>query len=117
MIEHTTEMKTEKTKLQLTGELMASDGEELRALLINLFRATDVVEINFSSATDIDTACLQLLCAAHRYAAQCGKHIRLNNDWPVHFQEAVTDLGFLRRSGCSFDDAGECLWVKGQHNG
>jgi ABC-type transporter Mla MlaB component len=117
MIEHITETETGKATLRLTGELMAGDAKELHAFLVNVFEMAHIVEIDVSSTTDIDGACLQLFCASHRLATQCHKHIHLNREWSASFRETVTDLGLLRQSGCSFDATGECLWVKGQHNG
>jgi anti-anti-sigma regulatory factor len=69
----------------------------------------DKILINLSGATEIDPACMQLLCSAHRTAISLNKELALIGGG--HLAEAMREAGFLRHIGCALDCNHSCLWV------
>jgi anti-anti-sigma regulatory factor len=112
MMEYNKQTKDGRVILQLSGELAISQGDGLRSVLIELLSQTDSVEIDVSSATEVDVACLQLFCASHKTAAKLGKRVCFVNRWSDPFAETVRESGFVRGVGCSVNTENECLWMK-----
>ncbi len=82
------------------------------ALKEELFIALDGLDkilINLSGATEIDPACMQLLCSAHRSAVTLNKELTLIG--AGHLAETIRESGFLRHVGCALDCNHSCLWV------
>lgn len=115
MMEYTKQARDNEVVLQLSGELTIGQADELRSVLVDLFTEADTVEIDVSSTTEADVACLQLFCASHKTAVQLGKQVRFVNRWSDPFTETVQESGFIRDEGCSLDAGKECLWAKEQN--
>jgi anti-anti-sigma regulatory factor len=82
------------------------------ALKEELFRALDQLDsilIDVSGATEIDPACMQLLCSAHRTATQLKKDLALLGHGK--FSATIREAGFARHIGCALDCNRSCLWV------
>jgi hypothetical protein len=55
---------------------------------------------------------MQLLCAAHRAAANRSKSVVLIGTEQEHIKTLLEDAGFLRHEACSMSDGKQnCLWL------
>ncbi|MFA5514817.1 MAG: STAS domain-containing protein [Desulfuromonadales bacterium] len=77
-----------------------------------LFQGLDGVDrlvLNLSAVTEIDPACLQLLCSGHRTATKLNKELALVG--ASHLADTFRAAGFVRHVGCALDCNRNCLWV------
>ena len=92
----------------------AADLEALPALkeelAVSLARSSEVVVA--VDCREVNLPLVQLICAAHRSAAGCGRQLRM--EW-LH-PEAACNLrqrtGFTRHTACPRSVAGDCLWLE-----
>jgi anti-anti-sigma factor len=111
-----TERKTPLAVLHLRGDLAASYAEELRSALLESLREAAETEIDLSSVTEVDQACLQLLCAAIKAAVGMNKRIRLVGPSGA-LERAVRGLGESRSGKCGRDKGDRCIWSGEQAHG
>ena len=73
-------VRYEHGRVLVDGEMTVYTCSDLKArLLEQLAEATDVTEVDLSGVIEIDTAGLQLLLVAHRYANDAGRKLRVSN--------------------------------------
>lgn len=111
MIDFVREEKEGSVVLNLSGDLLIQHSTELSSALLDALGDADVVEIDVSSAAQVDISCLQLLCASHKMAMKRNKAVRIGK-WSDAFMQAAKEACFLRHIGCVLDTKKECLWVK-----
>ncbi len=92
--------------LHMEGDLTVHRADEIKAALTSALNSVDHVVLEIKNSSDIDMACLQLLCSVHRTAISMGKKIELSEHCPQPLRDVSALAGFLRRIGC-IDD---CLW-------
>ncbi len=112
-----TEDKGDIRILRLSGELTIQDADRLRSTLIEELARVDRIGIDLSSVTDVDIACLQLFCAAHKTSMDSDKLIKFEGVLPNLFKQAVKNAGYLRYTRCARDVNGECLWMGERYDG
>lgn len=105
---------TKEGVLQLIGELTLLQAEELKMHLTQALEASEHLCIDTEMLTDIDLACLQLICSTHRSAAKQGKLLALTPQGSEVFMAKVKEAGLLRGGSCGAVDASDCLWKGGE---
>ena len=102
-----------KAFLKPGGDLTVAQAADFKNALVNSLARAEEIEINLEEATNIDLACLQLMCAAHRSAAQEGKSLFIKNPAVPVFIEAKELAGFNYSKPCRHVSTGDCLWIDG----
>ena len=102
--------------LALYGELTVPNAELFKNALIDAMQNADDLALNFTGITDADLSCLQIVCSAHKNAMNSCSSIKIDDNPPDIFKEALRDSGFLRLKGCMSDMQEKCL-LTGERNG
>jgi len=113
MAEYGIEDNGKRRVLSLSGELTIQNAEYVRSTLLEAMQSVEHLTVRIDGVTDVDLACLQILCAAHRSAAQRNVHLKLEKKGAEVFNQTAIYAGFLRHAGCAFDVGRECLWIEG----
>lgn len=108
----TTPPVAESQTIQLEGSWTIERAGELKNLLLKALGESDV-QISVHNLTEIDLACLQVLCSAHRTFTQQQRHLRLDFRCPPAFREVLRAAGYARQRGCRSDMLDSCLWKGG----
>ncbi|MBU0988087.1 MAG: STAS domain-containing protein [Proteobacteria bacterium] len=101
-------------ELILDGYLSIERAIELKNKLIHALSKTDHLAIKLEKVVEVDLACLQLFCSAHRTALKLNKQLTVNSEDSKLFQQMVRDSGYFRRNGCFSDPYSACLWCGGE---
>jgi anti-anti-sigma regulatory factor len=99
--------------LRLEGELTIQHAGQLKEKLLQAFAETEALSLDLEGATEVDIACLQLLCSAHKTFLAANKELKTIGTIATPFQRAVDDSGYRRKTGCHSDPERDCLWVMG----
>lgn len=91
--------------LRLQGELTVWRAADLREALAAVLAGGGEARIDLGEVTGADAAGLQLLCAAHRSAAEKGVRLSVNLGGAV--ARAAERAGLRPRVGCR----AQCLWT------
>jgi anti-anti-sigma regulatory factor len=95
----------------MEGELTVGGIRKIHEELLHSLEKVRHLDIDIAGAVDMDLSFLQLLCSAHRTAAQTGKTVALTGDIPNIFRQAVEDNGYGGTGGCSGEAGRTCLWI------
>lgn len=96
--------------LLVEGDMTINNVALLKDRLIEAFDSAERVTVDVSSATAIDVAGLQLLCACHRFSTGRGKKMCLRLGDNDHFGHLLDEVGFNHDFICNHGRANECLW-------
>lgn len=96
--------------LSVEGDMTIHNVAVLKDRLTEAFENAERVTVDVSSATAIDVAGLQLLCACHRYSNGRGKKMCLRLGDNDHFEQFLDEVGFIHDFICNHGNANECLW-------
>jgi len=91
--------KVTPCRITLTGEMTIYAAADLKQQLVAPIDSTNGLEIDLSQVSEIDTAGMQLLILAKRYAEQTGKSLHL-----VGHSRPVLELIELYSLGALFGD-------------
>jgi anti-anti-sigma regulatory factor len=97
--------------MKFDGGLTVVHAAEIRKALLKALKAADGVVIDAGNVTNVDISGLQLLCSAHRMAAESGKRISYTGKLPGAFQKAAEEAGYERPAGCRFACEKNCFWM------
>ncbi len=111
-MEQSKERPAANGRWQWQGEMTIQRVVELRQELMQALERTDRLLIDLSEVTEIDPACLQLLCSGHRTATALNKELTLLGSGRLG--ETLRHTGFVRHVGCAQDCNHSCLWVEEQ---
>jgi anti-anti-sigma factor len=100
------------SRLRVGGELTIQHAAELRTCLLDALSNAQSVRIDLEAVEDIDLACLQILCSAHKSALLAGKALCLGDGAPECFRDSLDVAGFSRLRGCNTDAGNSCLWIQ-----
>lgn len=100
-----------KRMTKFDGDLTVNHAAEIRKALLEALKAADLVAIDAGNVKNVDISGLQLLCSAHRTAAECGKRITYAGKLPGAFLKAAEEAGYERLAGCRFDCKQNCFWM------
>lgn len=101
----------DRGKLTMDGELTVGDVRKIHEELLHSLEKVQHLDIEISGAVEMDLSFLQLLCSAHRTAAQTGKTVVLTGDIPDVFRQAVEDNGYSGSGSCGGETGKTCLWI------
>jgi len=112
------ERKREKTKksqtLVISGEATVASVARLKAELAKALRTAQSVHVELERISGVDVSLLQLLCSAHRTAAQAGKKLTIMGIEREPVTGLLRQAGFLRHIGCHETTLRSCLWFEPQ---
>lgn len=97
--------------LAILGDLTIGQVAALKQSLVEAFANAGQVTVDVSSATAVDVAGVQLLCACHRFASGRGQQMCLRLGDNQSFLQFLDDVGFARDFICGHGNADQCLWA------
>ena len=97
--------------LLVDGDMTINYIGDLKDRLVEAFDNAEQVTIDVSSATAVDVAGVQLLCACHRFSNGRGKKMCLRLGGNAQFSHFLNEVGFAKDFICNHGDANECLWT------
>lgn len=93
--------------VKLPEEMSINTAPGTRTSLLAALQAEEALVLDGAAVTTVDLAGLQLLCAAHRSAAQAGKSVTFaEGARSAELDRAAAVGGFHGKPGCSPG----CLW-------
>ncbi|MBF0342700.1 MAG: STAS domain-containing protein [Nitrospirae bacterium] len=98
--------------LSLMGELVIANADEIKNGLLLALGDTKQLKLNISDVTEVDLSCIQILCAAHRFATKLKGHLSFAVEPPEVFKDVVRATGVARHKGCVHDVNNSCLWLR-----
>jgi anti-anti-sigma regulatory factor len=99
------------------GKITVQQAGDFKDTLTKALSEVDRLEINFDTVTEVDLACLQLLCSAHKTCVKANKTMSITGRQPEVLKKAIKDAGYERHKGCKeAGDNNQCLWVSGGDN-
>lgn len=95
--------------VRLSGELAIDSASELKESLLKAFENCSELKLDVSMVESADLACVQVLCAAHRFSVERAKKLALSAPLSPGLLAVMKELA-LYPSACNapFDKA--CLW-------
>jgi anti-anti-sigma factor len=99
--------------VQLKGELNIQYAGELKELLLKACSEGKELSLDLGGVTEVDIACLQVLCSAHKTFLASNRELNLIGREAASFVRALDDSGYRRKTGCHSDPNRNCLWVVG----
>ncbi len=100
--------------LTASGTLTIPYANELKTALVNSLAGVNHLELDFEKVTEVDLACLQLLCSAHLACEKMHKKLTMSG-CSEPFRQAVNDAGYTRIKRCTVECKENCL-VKGDYS-
>jgi anti-anti-sigma regulatory factor len=111
-IRHT--KKNGREVLTVSGALTVKHAKALKAAFLEAVRNAPSVEVEVEKIDDIDVTFVQLVCSAHRMAADLDKQMTITGLEQERFSEMLGRFGFFRHIGCHESTRKSCLWQHGQ---
>jgi len=106
------EQENNEARIMFSGSLTLSKIKEMKAVLVNVLKEFEAVNLDLSKVREADLACLQLLCSAHWTAGGMGKVFKMTGNRSEQFLKVVQAAGYDRHTGCTSDRMNSCLWVE-----
>ncbi|HWR72770.1 MAG TPA: STAS domain-containing protein [Nitrospirota bacterium] len=101
-------------ELVISGSLTVDNAGRLRKALLDSIERHEDVGLDIAEDAVLDLSFLQLLCSAHRTAVAAKKSFKIRGTACLNMVKAVGESGYLRKTGCSRDRNGSCLWLSGR---
>ncbi len=98
--------------MRLSGELNIHHAGRLREALREAFATGEALSLDLEGVTEVDIACLQVLCTAHRTFRASNRVLQTIGRSATAFEQAVDDSGYRRKAGCHDGPRHDCLWVR-----
>ena len=95
---------TDNGTLMLQGEVTIQHVGELKEALADAIEEATQVTVDVSSATAVDVAGVQLLCACHRFTMSCGRKMFLRIGNNKRFADFLDEAGFHLNFICDQDE-------------
>ena len=111
-IRHT--QKNGREVLTVSGILTVKHAKALRTALLEAVRKAPAVEVDVENIGDLDVTFAQLICSAHRMAADLNKQMTITGLEQERFSQLLDRFGFFRHIGCHENTRKSCLWLHGQ---
>ena len=109
-----TKKKNGREVLIVSGALTVKHAKALKAAFLEAVRNAPSVEVKVEKIDDIDVTFVQLVCSAHRMAADLNKQMTITGFEQERFSEMLGRFGFFRHIGCHESTGKSCLWLQGQ---
>lgn len=97
--------------LLVEGDMTINHISDLKDRLVEAFEAAEQVVVDVSTATAVDVAGVQLLCACHRFSSGRGKKMCLRVGGNSEFLQFIDEVGFSQDFICNHGDESQCLWA------
>ena len=101
--------------ITLEGPLTIQQAGDLKDTLLHSLNTMKQIVLNLEKVTELDVACLQILCSAYRTAVTRDKSMVLAGRLPDAINKVVEDGGFSCRSGCAAKPGKTCPWITGRN--
>ncbi len=101
----------EDATVVISGEAKVPGATRIREALLEALRTGPGLQVVLENISTADVSLLQLLCAAHRSAAQGKKHMVIRGADREPVATLLRQAGFLRHIGCHDSTRRTCLWV------
>lgn len=111
-IRHT--KKNGREVLTVSGALTVKHAKALKAAFLEAVRNASEVEVDVENIHDLDVTFAQLVCSAHRMAADLNKKMTITGLEQERFNQMLGRFGFFRHIGCHESTRKSCLWLRGQ---
>jgi anti-anti-sigma regulatory factor len=105
------EKKNGREVLTLSGSLTVKHAKALKAALLEAVRTAPEVELDVENIGDLDVTFAQLVCSAHRMAADLNKQMTITGLEQERFSQMLARFGFFRHIGCHESTRKSCLWL------
>lgn len=106
--------KNGRTVLTVRGALTMKHAKVLKDAFLEALRDATVIEVNVENIGDLDVTFAQLVCSAHRTAADQHKQMTITGLEQEKFSQMLGRFGFFRHIGCHESTRKTCLWLHGQ---
>jgi anti-anti-sigma regulatory factor len=97
--------------LTVSGSLTVKHAKALRESLLEAVRKAPAVEVNVEAIGDLDVTFAQVICSAHRMAADLNKQMTITGLEQERFSQLLGRFGFFRHIGCQENTRKSCLWL------
>ncbi|MBI5847461.1 MAG: STAS domain-containing protein [Nitrospirae bacterium] len=111
-MEYRVEQNNGMADIAFSGAVTIEQMPEMKKVLADALHDAQQVRVDFSQADDVDLACLQTLCSAHRTAGGVDKELSINENRSAAFMKSVKAAGYVRHTGCKLGKTDTCLWVE-----
>ncbi len=100
--------------LTIEGALTIQQAKEFKAALMKAISEADGIELNLEKVTEVDLACLQLICATHRACIKTNKSLTVSDSQDEAFNKTIKAAGYASHKRCKdIDDNNRCLCPSG----
>ena len=106
--------KNGREVLIISGALTVKHVKALKAALLEAIRNAPAVEVNVETIGDLDVSFVQLVCSAHRMAADLNKKMTITGLEQERFSGMLRRFGFFPPVGCHENTGKSCLWPHGR---
>ena len=103
----------DRETVTVAGELTVPHAQRLKAALLDALQGSARVEVVLGKITRLDSSFPQLLCSAHRTAADRQKRLTVTGAEQERFTDLLRRSGFTRHTGCRESTRETCLWLHG----
>lgn len=108
-IRHT--KKNGREVLTVSGALTVKHAKALKTAFLEAVRNAPSVEVEVEKIDDVDVTFVQLVCSAHRMAADLNKQMTITGLEQERLSEMLGRFGFFRHIGCHESTRKSCLWL------
>jgi len=98
----------------VSGDLTVPHAKAVRTALLEAVQGAAAVEVVVESIADLDVSFPQLVCSAHRMAADLNKQLLITGIEQERFADMLRRSGFTRHIGCHENTRKSCLWLHGR---
>jgi ABC-type transporter Mla MlaB component len=109
-----TKKKNGREVLTVSGALTVKHAKALKAAFLEAVRNATSVEVEVENIDDLDVTFVQLVCSAHRMAADLNKQMTITGLEQERFSQMLGRFGFFRHIGCHESARKSCLWLRCQ---
>jgi len=106
--------KNGREVLSVSGALTVKHAKSLQAALLEAVRKATALEVKVENINDLDVSFFQLICSAHRMAANLNKPMTITGLEQERLSQMLDRFGFFRHIGCHENTRKSCLWLRGQ---
>ena len=100
--------------LTVSGALTMKHARVLKDAFLEALHNAPAIEVNVENIGDLDVTFAQLVCSAHRTAADLHKQMTITGLEEEQFSQMLGRFGFFRHIGCHESTRKTCLWLHGQ---
>jgi anti-anti-sigma regulatory factor len=103
--------KSAEAILEPQGTIDITQARQLRDDLLSALAENSQLTVKLAGVIEADMTFFQLLCAAHREAAQAGKSLSVDSEGIQEpLQRLVIEGGIARQFDCQHVHGQRCLW-------